>query len=130
MTDPSSATVDKLTSPQAVDEGQSAQFQCTVNGSPRPKVTWMKGQDIIAVCDGNQHGTCRTLVDDSKYNVRWKDDRACMSDHSMGPTSGRWVSWLKVTKTQSPDDAIKYTCSVDNGRGQPQEQSVSLAING
>ena len=90
----------------------------------------MKGQEIVAECDGSQHGTCKTLVDGSKYKAEWKDDRACMSEYSMGPTSGRWLSWLRVTKTQSPDDAVKYTCRVDNGRGQPQEQSASLAING
>jgi len=53
-----------------------------------------------------------------------------MSKHPTGPVSGTWVSSLTVIKTQSPNDAAKYTCRIDNGQGQPDEQTASLAING
>ena len=129
LSDPSPAVIEQLDSPQTVNEGQNAKFQCHVSGSPRPNVTWLKGKKTIAVCDGKQNGTCSTKYG-SKYQVDWKHDRACMGEPSSGPMSGGWVSWLNVIKTQSPADFVKYTCLVDNGNGQQTEQVVSLAING
>ena len=53
-----------------------------------------------------------------------------MAQHSNGPTSGRWSSWLRVFITRSPADAVNYTCVVDNDLGKPDKRSASLEING
>lgn len=111
-------------------EGSNARFLCTVSGSPRPTVKWMKGTETVAVCEGKQHGNCSiTATDGSKYRSNWRDERTCMVRHSSGPTSGRWTSWLYVLKTSSPADAVNYTCVVDNGLGKDKQVAL-LEING
>ena len=120
-----------MQSPQAIMEGSNARFLCTVSGSPRPTVKWLKGTETVAVCEGKQYGGCRiTAADRSKYKSSWRDERTCMAQNSNGPTSGRWSSWLKVFKTHSPADAVNYTCVVDNDLGKPDKRSASLEING
>lgn len=130
MTGPSSASIDELKPPNlAVKEFKSATFKCTVGGSPRPNVTWIRGKEIIAVCDGKQYGKCNTL-DNSRYKVQWKDERGCMLEHSMGQVSGTWISWLRVSKTRFPADATDYACVVSNGKGPARRQDASLEIYG
>ena len=53
-----------------------------------------------------------------------------MVQHSNGPTSGRWSSGLRVLRTRSPDDAVNYTCVVDNDSGKPDKRVAFLEING
>ena len=112
LSDPSPATIEKLDSPQSfIKEGQNASFHCTVSGSPRPNVTWRRGQEIVA-----------------RYKANWRDDRGCMRNYSMGPTSGGWVSWLNVHNLQYPAD-VKYTCEVENSLGK-KKKVASLKIAG
>ena len=112
-------------------EGSNATFLCTISGSPRPTVKWLKGSETVAVCEGKQHGSCKiTAADRSKYKSSWRDERTCMAQHSNGPTSGRWSSSLKVLRTRSPADAANYTCVVDNGLGKPDKRVALLEING
>lgn len=120
-----------MQSPQAVMEDSNARFLCTVSGSPRPTVKWLKGTETVAVCVGKQHGSCRiTATEGSKYKSYWRDERTCMVQHSNGPTSGRWSSWLNVLRTRSPADAVNYTCVVDNDSGEPDKRVSLLAIIG
>ena len=53
-----------------------------------------------------------------------------MLSQSTGPTSGQWASWLNVLDSESPADALNYTCVVNNGLGKPQEQVTLLEIYG
>ena len=128
LPDPSPATIERLDSPQQsfIKEGQNARFNCTVSGSPRPNVTWKRGQEIVAFCAGKYHSVCKTL--DSRYKANWRDDRACMRGYSMGPTSGRWVSWLDVNNLQYSAGG-KYTCEVENSLGK-KEKVAYLKIEG
>ena len=120
-----------MQSPQAIMEGSNARFLCTVSGSPRPTVKWLKGTETVAVCEGKQHGRCRiTAADRSKYKSSWRDERTCINQYSNGPTSGRWSSWLRVFITRSPADAVNYTCVVDNDLGKPDKRVALLEING
>ncbi|KAJ7388512.1 Fibroblast growth factor receptor [Desmophyllum pertusum] len=134
VAEPSTANISTLSPPQYVNEGSDARFICTVSGSPRPTVAWLKGKETIAVCEGKQHGNCtitaptRDRWSSSKYKSSWLDERDCMKPHSSGPTSGRWSSSLKVLKSQYPGDAVDYTCVVNNGLGQPEEQVTTLEI--
>ena len=126
LSDPSPATIENLDSPQwFIKEGQNVRFHCTVSGSPRPKVTWKRGREIVASCAGKYNSACETFG--SRYKANWRDDRGCMN-RSMGPTSGGWVSWLNVKDVQSPAD-VNYTCVVENGRGQ-DKKVASLKIAG
>ena len=112
-------------------EGSKARFVCTISGSPRPTVKWLKGTETVAVCEGKQHGSCRiTAADRSKYRSSWQDQRTCMGQHSNGPTSGRWSSLFSVSSTRSPADAVNYTCVVDNDLGKPDKRVALLEING
>ena len=121
----------QIQSPRHVMEGTNARFLCTVSGSPRPTVKWLKGTEIVAVCEGKQHGSCSIKAKDrSKYRSSWKDDRACIGKHPNGPTSGRWSSWLNVLKTRSPADSDNYTCVVDNDSGKPDKRVALLEIIG
>ena len=80
----------------------------------------------MAFCAGKYHSVCKTL--DSRYKANWRDDRACMRGYSMGPTSGRWVSWLDVNNLQY--SAVgKYTCEVENSLGK-KEKVAYLKIEG
>ena len=128
LSDPSPATIEKLDSPPKsfINEGQNARFHCTVSGSPRPNVTWKRGQEIVAFCAGKYNSACKTFK--SRYKANWRDDRGCMRNHSMGPTSGGWVSWLNVNNLQYPAD-VKYTCEVENSLGN-EEKVASLKIAG
>ena len=128
LSDPSPATIEKLDSPTQsfIKEGQNASFHCTVSGSPRPKVTWKRGQEIVAFCGGKYNSACKTF--DSRYKANWRDDRGCMGSYSMGPVSGGWVSRLNVNNLQYPAD-VKYTCEVENSRGK-KEKVASLKIAG
>ena len=130
LTGPSSASINELT-PQklAVKESKSALFKCTVGGSPRPNVTWIRGKEIIADCDGRQYGKCNTRGN-SRYKVQWKDERGCMLNHFMGQVSGTWISSLRVSKTRFPADATEYACVVSNGIGPARRQHASLEIYG
>ena len=128
LSDPSPATIEKLDSPTQsfIKEGQNASFHCTVSGSPRPNVTWKRGQEIVAFCAGKYNSACKTF--DSRYKANWRDDRGCMGSYSMGPVSGGWVSWLNVNNLQYPAD-VKYTCEVENSLGK-KEKVASLKIAG
>ena len=53
-----------------------------------------------------------------------------MGQHSNGPTSGRWSSWLNVLKTRYPADAVNYTCVVENDLGKPDKRVALLEIIG
>lgn len=130
LTGPSSASINELT-PQklAVREFQSAAFKCTVGGSPRPNVTWIRGKEIIADCDGRQYGKCNNRGN-SRYKVQWKDERGCMLNHSMGQVSGTWISSLRFPNTRFPADAMEYACVVSNGIGPARRQHASLEIYG
>lgn len=128
--EPSPARVSgQIQSPQAVNEGSNARFLCTVSGSPRPTVTWLKGTETVAECEGKQHGICKIMAT-GKYRSSWKDERTCMVQHSSGQTSGRWSSSLIVLRTHSPTDAASYSCVVQNGLGKPDKQVAVLEING
>lgn len=130
--EPSPARVSgQIQSPQAVNEGSNARFLCTVSGSPRPTVTWLKGTETVAECEGKQHGICKIMATDyGKYRSSWKDERTCMVQHSSGQTSGRWSSSLIVLRTHSPTDAASYSCVVQNGLGKPDKQVAVLEIYG
>lgn len=84
---------------------------------------------MVAECDGKQYGICNT-IEDTRYRPQCKDKRGCMRNHSMGPTSGGWVSQLRVLKTKSPVDEANYSYVANNGRETQQTQGTSLAING
>ena len=128
LSDPSPATIEKLDSPQSfIKEGQNARFHCTVSGSPRPNVTWRRGQEIVAFCAGKYNSACNKTFK-SRYKANWRDDRGCMRNYSMGPTSGGWVSWLNVNNLQYPAD-VKYTCEVENSLGK-KKKVASLKIAG
>lgn len=81
------------------------------------------------MCEGKQNGGCNT-VNGTKYKSNWEDERACMRQQSTGPTSGEWTSWLNVLDSESPADALNYTCVVENGLGKPQQQGTLLEIYG
>lgn len=130
LTGPSSASINELTSQKwAVRELESAAFKCTVGGSPRPNVTWIRGKEIIADCDGRQYGKCNNRGN-SRYKVQWKDERGCMLSHSMGQVSGTWISSLRFPNTRFPADAMEYACVVSNGIGPARRQNASLEIYG
>ena len=80
----------------------------------------------MAFCAGKYNGACATI--DSRYKANWRDDRGCMRNYSMGPTSGEWVSRLKVNNLQYPAD-VKYTCEVEDRLGK-KEKVASLKIAG
>ena len=81
----------------------------------------------MAFCAGKYNGACETF-DYSRYKANWRDDRGCMRNYSMGPTSGEWVSRLKVNNLQYPAD-VKYTCEVEDRLGK-KEKVASLKIAG
>lgn len=94
-------------------------------------MTWLKGTETVAECEGKQHGICKIMATDyGKYRSSWKDERTCMVQHSSGQTSGRWSSSLIVLRTHSPTDAASYSCVVQNGLGKPDKQVAVLEING
>ena len=80
----------------------------------------------MAFCGGKYNSACETFG--SRYKANWRDDRECMRNYSMGPTSGGWVSRLKVNNLQYPAD-VKYTCVVENSLGN-EEKVASLKIAG
>ena len=84
----------------------------------------------MAFCAGKYNSTCNTSMnpDKSRYKANWRDDRGCMRNYSMGPTSGGWVSWLNVNNLQYPAD-VKYTCEVENSLGK-KKKVASLKIAG
>ena len=122
---PSAPTILKTT-PSNVNENvgvSDIRLRCTVTGSPRPKVTWFKGDQVIGTCMGLQNGSCNA-IDNKEHRLLWEDKRSCKRrDAALHST-------LVIKRPVYPDDAGKYSCRAKNQRGESISRSAIVVLNG
>ncbi|XP_028407206.1 hemicentin-1-like [Dendronephthya gigantea] len=85
--------------PQTViaSEGISITLKCKTKGSPRPKITWYKDDELLGICEGGNSRKCRSFT---RMNTEFKKNSITLHQLSSRRNSG------------------KYTCEVENFMGK------------
>lgn len=85
--------------PQTViaSEGISITLKCKTKGSPRPKITWYKDDELIGICEGGNSRKCQSFT---RMNTEFKKNSITLLQLSSKRNSG------------------KYTCEVENFMGK------------
>lgn len=97
LVEPKKPTVRNFPPVVIASEGISITLKCKTKGSPRPKITWYKDDELLGICEGGNSRKCRSFT---KLNAEFKKNSITLHQLSYAKNSG------------------KYTCEVENFMGK------------
>lgn len=89
-------------------EGISVTIKCKTKGSPRPKITWYKDDELLGICQGGNSRKCQSFT---KLNADLKKNSLTLHQLSYKRNSG------------------KYTCEVDNMMGRTSSTAKMIVFS-
>lgn len=89
-------------------EGISVTLKCKTKGSPRPKITWYKDDELLGICEGGNSRKCKSFT---KMNNEFKKNSVTLHQISHRKHSG------------------KYTCEVENFVGKSSSTAKMIVFS-
>lgn len=95
--EPRKPTIRNFPSVVITSEGISITLKCKTKGSPRPKITWYKDDELLGICAGGNSRKCQSFT---RMNTEFKKNSITLHQISSRKNRG------------------KYTCEVENFMGK------------